>query len=198
GPDPKVCTGRARLLVYSLDVLPLQLSRPAEVADGIVCSSQVVGCVHLHGTLTEFGRKREGLLARRHGAVEVSRHPEYTGPLGYDLSQPGPVVEHPGQGLGLAQEGEEPPRLSQGAQRGCQSEAELDGQPPSVTVLGQVHEGLEGLLKGGHRLAECGAVVVPGTGLSAVGDGFGPHLAPDGMTRAAFHLPLPTPSPPVP
>ena len=38
---------------------------------------------------------------------------------------------------------------------------------PGVAVLGQVREGLEGLLEGGHRLAERGAVVGPGAGLLA-------------------------------
>ena len=55
-------------------------------------------------------------------------------------------------------------------------------------MLGQVREGLEGLLEGGHRLAERGAVVGPGAGLLAVGDGLVPHLAPQGMVRQAFDL----------
>ena len=55
-------------------------------------------------------------------------------------------------------------------------------------MLGQVREGLEGLLEGGHRLAERGAVVGPGAGLLAVGHGLVPHLAPQGMVRQAFDL----------
>ena len=54
------------------------------------------------GAVAERGREIEGLLARRHGAVEVSRQPEDMGPLGQHPSQPGPIVERPGQGLGLA------------------------------------------------------------------------------------------------
>ena len=69
-----------------------------------------------------------------------------------------------------------------------QREAELDGQHPGVAGLGQVREGLEGLLEGGHRLAERGAVVGPGAGLLAVGHGLVPHLAPQGMVRQAFDL----------
>ena len=42
--------------------------------------------------------------------------------------------------------------------------------------------------KVGHRLAERGAVIGPGAGLPAVGDGLGPHLAPQGMLRQAFDL----------
>ena len=188
GLDPQVCTGRARLPVRRLHVLPQQLGRPAEVADGMVYLPQAIGCLHLQGAVAERGRELEGLLARRHGAVVVSRHPEYTGHPGQHPSQPGPVVERPGQGLGLAQQGEAPPMLSQWAQRASQREAELDGQPPGVAVLGQVREGLEGLLEGGHRLAERGAVVGPGAGLLAVGDGLVPHLAPQGMVRQAFDL----------
>ena len=110
------------------------------------------------------------------------------GHLGEHPSQPGPVVERPGQGLGLAQQGQAPPILSHCAQRDSQSEAEIDGQHPGVAVLGQVREGLEGLLEGGHRLAERGAVAGPGPGLLAVGDGLGPHLPPQGMVRQAFDL----------
>ena len=144
--------------------------------------------MHLQGAVAERGRELEGLLARRHGAVVVSRDPEYMGHPGQHPSQPGPIVERPGQGLGLAQQGEAPPMLSQWAQRASQSEAEIDGQHPGVAVLGQVREGLEGLLEGGHRLAERGAVVGPGAGLLAVGHGLVPHLAPQGMVRQAFDL----------
>ena len=78
--------------------------------------------------------------------------------------------------------------LSQLFQRRRQSKADLEGQPPGIAVLGQVHKGLEGLLEGGHRLAERGAVVGPGTGLLAVGDGLIPYLAPLGMVRQAFDV----------
>jgi hypothetical protein len=78
--------------------------------------------------------------------------------------------------------------LSQPAQRASQNEAELDGQHPGVAGLGQVHESLEGLLEGGHRLAKRGAVVGSGTGLLAVGHGLVPHLAPHGMVRQPFDL----------
>ena len=148
----------------------------------------------LQGAIAERGRELEGLLARRHGAVVVSRDPAHLGHPGQHPSQPGPIVEPPGQGLGLAQQGEAPPILSQIAQRASQREAELDGQSPGLAVFGQVREGLEGLLEGGHRLAERGAVVGPGAGLLAVGHGLVPHLAPQGMVRQAFDLlghPLP-------
>ena len=51
-----------------------------------------------------------------------------------------------------------------------------------------MREGLEGLLEGGHRLAERGAVLGPGASLLAVGHGLVPHLAPQGMVRQAFDL----------
>ena len=55
-------------------------------------------------------------------------------------------------------------------------------------MFGQVREGLEGLLVVGHRLAERGAVVGPGTGLLAVSHSLTPYLAPQGMVREAFDL----------
>ncbi len=188
GLDPQLCPGRARLPVRRLHAPPQQLGCPAEVADGRVCLSQAMGCLHLQGALAERGRELEGLLARRYGAVEVSRDPVCLAYLGQHPSQPGPIVERPGQSLGLAQQGEVPPILSQDDERASQREAELEGQPPGVAVLGQVREGLEGLLEGGHRLAERGAVVGPGAGLLAVGHGLVPHLASQGMVRQAFDL----------
>ena len=73
-------------------------------------------------------------------------------------------------------------------QRASHSEAEIDGQGPGVAVLGQVCEGLEGLLEGGHRLAERGAVEGSGASLLAVCHGFVPHLASQGMVRQALDL----------
>ena len=78
--------------------------------------------------------------------------------------------------------------FSQLAQRGSQSEAERDGQPPSVAILGQVREGLEGLVKVGCGLAERGAIADPSAGLLAVGHSLVPRLAPQGMVRQAFDL----------
>jgi hypothetical protein len=45
----------------------------------MVCLPQVKGCFYLQGAVAERGREREGLLARRHGAVGVSRLPKYMG-----------------------------------------------------------------------------------------------------------------------
>jgi hypothetical protein len=147
-----------------------------------------MGCLYLQGAVAERGRELKGLPAHRYGAVEVSREPEYHGHPGQHSSQPGPIVERPGQGLGLTQQGEAPPMLSQCVQWFIQSEAQLEGQSPGVAVLGEVREGLEGLLEGGHRLAECGAVVSPGASLLTVGDGPVPHLIPQGMVRQACDL----------
>jgi hypothetical protein len=144
--------------------------------------------LRLHSAIAELGRQIEGLPACRNGTVEISREPEYSGHLGEYPSQSNPIVKLSSQGLGLAQQGEVPPIFSQSEQRASQCEADLDGQHPGIAVLGQVRQGLEGLLEGGHRLTECGAVKGPGAGLLAVGHGLVPHLAPQGMVRQAFDL----------
>jgi hypothetical protein len=145
-------------------------------------------CLRLQGALAERGREHEGLLARHHGAVVVSRYPEYTGYRGQHPSQPGPVVKCPGQGRGLAQQGAISPIFSLCLQRACQCEADLDGQYPGVTVLGQVREGLQGLLEGGHLLAKRSVAVGYGAGLLVVSHSLVPHLAPQGMVRQAFDM----------
>ena len=78
--------------------------------------------------------------------------------------------------------------LSQYVQRDTYSKAEIDGQPPGVAVLGQVRQGLEGLVEEDYRLAEGGAAVGPGPGLLTVRDDLVPHLAPQGMLRQEFDL----------
>ena len=188
GTDPPACGGRARLPVRGLHALLQQLGRPAEVADRIVYRPQVRGCLHLQGMVAERDREIEGLLARCYGVVVVARYRECIGPLGQHPSQPGPVVEHAGQGLGLAQKGAAPPMLSQLGQRASQREAEIDGQPPGVAVLGQVREGLEGLLEVDSRLAERGAIPGPGADLLAVGHGLTPHLRTHGMVSQALDM----------
>jgi hypothetical protein len=73
--------------------------------------------LHLQGALAKRGRELESLLARRHGAIGVSRYFAYMGHLGQHPHQPSLVVKRPGQGLGLAQQGEVPPLLSQWVKR---------------------------------------------------------------------------------
>src|SRR5262249_22705559 len=153
------CPGRARCLVCRLHVAPEQLDRATEVTDGIVYHPQAIGCCLLQGAVAEFDRERESPLTRCQGAVEVSRYPEDIGHRVQHPSQPGAIVERPGQGLGLAQQGEASSMLSQCEQRAIDSETEIDGQPPRVVVLGQVCEGLEGLVEEDYRLAERGVVM---------------------------------------
>ena len=188
GLDPHVCTGRARLPVRRLHVPPQQLGRPAEVADGLVCLPQAMGCLHLQGAVAELGRELEGLLARRHGAVVVSRRPEYMAIRASTRPSRARSSSARARASASPNRARHRPCSPSGVSATSQSEAELDGQHPGVAVLGQVREGLEGLLEGGHRLAERGAVVGPGAGLLAVGHGLVPHLAPQGMVRQAFDL----------
>src|SRR5262245_39891363 len=188
GLDLRVCAGRARLPVYSFHPRSQQLGHPAEVTEGIVDPPQAKGCLLLQGALAECGREIEGLLTCGNGAVRVSREPEDIGHRGQHSSQLGSIVERPSQGLSLAQQDTAPSILSQVAQRGCQSVPELDGQLQGVAGLGQMCEGLEGLLAVGYCPAERGAVPGPGAGLLAVDHGFVPHLSPQGMVRQPFDL----------
>src|SRR5262247_3233347 len=142
-------------------------------------------CLHLQGAVAERGREIEGLLTCCNGTVGVSCYPAYMGYTGQYASQPGSIVKRPSQGLGLVQQGEVPPILSQCVQRASQTKAELDGQRPGVAVVVEVREGLESLLEVRHRTAERGVVVGTGAGLLAVGHGLAPDLAPQGMVRQA-------------
>ena len=63
----------------------------------------------------------------------------------------------PGQGLGLAEEGEPPPILAQRMRGALPGEAEIDSQL-HVSRLWEMHEGLQGLIEYSYRLAERRAV----------------------------------------
>src|SRR5262245_43704643 len=64
-PAPQESPERVRRPVRRRHAPPQQLNRQAEVADGIVCLPQVIGCFHLQDAVAEHGREFEGLLARR-------------------------------------------------------------------------------------------------------------------------------------
>src|SRR5262249_24435223 len=117
GPDLQLGTGRASLPIRRLHVLPLQLGRSAEIADGMVYLPRAMGSFYLQGAVTERGRESESLPARRHGAVAIARDAAYVGYLDEHPYQPGPIVERPGQRRSLVQQGEAPLILAQSVQR---------------------------------------------------------------------------------
>ena len=130
----------------------------------------------------------EGLPAHRNGVVEVSCYPEYISPPGQHPSQPGSVVERPGQSLSLAQQGKAPPILSQCAQRVSQSEAEFDGQHPGAAGFMQVFECLEGLLEVLHSLPVGELAKGPDPCLPGVCQGLVPPLAVPGVIGEPVEL----------
>ena len=105
-----------------------------------------------------------------------------------DLSQPTRVVEGHGEGLGLAQERQDTPKVARRMERRAQGEPEVDGLLARGALLRQMLEGTERLLEVLHGLA----VGRPRHGLlsrlPAVRQGLVPHFAPQGMVRQAFDL----------
>jgi hypothetical protein len=86
----------------------------------------------------EVARERVGIAqAHGDGTVEVPLHPAHRGQHGQHLAQLGPIVEVPGQGLGLAQHGAAPPLLSHREQHVSEVAAELNGQAPGVGGAGR-------------------------------------------------------------
>ena len=118
--------------------------------------SEASGGFPLDGAVAERGRQREKApaCARRQGGGEVAHGVEDKGHPDQHPSQPDPIVAPSRQGSRLDQEGPMPPMLTQFGQMESQREAKVDGQHRGVAVLGQVRQGLEALLAGGHRLAE--------------------------------------------
>jgi hypothetical protein len=70
----------------------------------------------------------------------------------------------------------------------CQVKTKFEGQLIGRDSLWEMLECLQRLLKVGHCLTKCGAGLGPGAGLSAVVDGFVPHLALLSVMRQPFSL----------
>src|SRR5687767_8502412 len=98
-----------------------------------------------------------------------------------DLSQPTRVVEGCRESLRLTETREDPPKISQRAERIAQGEPEINGLLVRGALLWQMREGAEGLLEGPHSLA----VGRPRQGLvprlPRVCQGLVPHLSTQGM-----------------
>jgi hypothetical protein len=62
--------------------------------------------------ITELNGHPQSLTAHGDGPVGVPLHPAHRGQRGQHLAQLGPIVELPGQDLGLAQEGAAPAMLA--------------------------------------------------------------------------------------
>ena len=63
------------------------------------------------------------------------------------------IVERRGNGVGLAQEGEDPPKLAERREREAHVEPQIDGLLAGVATIGEVPEGFERLLEERQRLA---------------------------------------------
>src|SRR5882724_9526379 len=73
-------------------------------------------------------------------------------------------------------------------QRLCQVKTKLEGQLIGRDSRWEMPKCLQSLLKVGHCLTKCGAGLGPGAGLSAVVDGFVPHLTLLSVMGQAFNL----------
>ena len=70
----------------------------------------------------------------------------------------------------------------------AQAKADVDGLLVALATLGEMRQGHQRLLEARHRLPTGRACHRLVAGLAAVGHGFVPHLAPQGMVRQPFHL----------
>ncbi len=78
--------------------------------------------------------------------------------------------------------------VSERKERIAQRQAEIDGLLDGVTPLRQMLESTQGLLKARHRLAVGRARHAPSPRLPAVGQGFVPYLALQGMVGQPLDL----------
>ena len=97
------------------------------------------------------------------------------------------VVEGRSEGLGLAQQCQDPPKIAEQAECRAQGESEVDGLRKYIARSGRC----------GRVLSACSKYPLPRGRPSAPGlcpppagirQGLVPHLAPQGMLRQPFHL----------
>ena len=103
-------------------------------------------------------------------------------------SQPALIANALGEDFTLAKVIEDSPELSEGSERIAKVEPEVDSLLDRLAILGEMREG-------GERLLEaCDGFPVGGTcgglhpGLTGVGDGLVPDLAPEGMVGETIDL----------
>ena len=104
------------------------------------------------------------------------------------LPQAALIAQGLGKGFRVAQIVEDPSVFSERRQGITQVKPEIDGLRQRVLVLGEVLQGHQRLLEGGHCLAIGRAHHRLGPRLPAVGHGLVPHLAPVSMVRQSIDL----------
>jgi hypothetical protein len=162
---------------------------PTIVALGLMGYAQGTVRYRLQDGISARRGEREGVLAKGDGLVICTSLIEMEGQKVRDLSQATRVVEGHRKGLGLAQARQDAPRITRRQEGIMQDEPEIDGLLTLITCLRQMWEGTECLLEIPRSLA-VGRLrygLVPS--LSAVRQGFVPHLTPAGHgARGARHV----------
>jgi hypothetical protein len=97
--------------------------------------------------------QREGTLVGGDGLVVRAHDAEMVGQKARKLSQSARVVEGFRQGLGLAEQHQDPPKLAERAERRAQGEPEIDGLLARGARLRQMRKGPERRLERPHSFA---------------------------------------------
>ena len=157
-------------------------ARPKSPWHGRLCRGIV--CLRVQDDISAGRGEREGPWAAAMALFIRAHERSMDGHKSEHPSQPAPGRRTPRRGPRPRPDNARTPPYS--AKRSARRYAKRGGDrwpAPLCRRLGQVREGLEGLLEGGHRLADARAVEGPGAGLLAVGHGLVPHLAPQSMVR---------------
>ena len=125
-------------------------------------------------------RDPEGPPARLHGLGLLAGHAKAEDEVRNDLTEPPVIAEGPRQCLGLAQDGGRALHVAEVKQRrSSEVEAQFDGLDHLRPVHREMGQCRDGLFKALGGFAVGGARDGPATGLTEIGDGLVPHLAPE-------------------
>ncbi len=115
--------------------LPEAFDRPTIVPLGLVGSTEVAVRQCVQVDIAAGCGECEGALGGGDGLVMRAHEVEMGGQKARDLSQPTRVVEGLGEGLGLVQVCQDPPRVAKRAERRAQGEPEIDPMLDGVALL---------------------------------------------------------------
>ena len=133
-------------------------------------------------------REREGTLAGGHGLVIHASVVAIDGLEDKDLRQAARVVERLGEGFGVVQVSTDPLQLARWEDRGAQGEPQVDCLLKCVRPLGQMPEGIEGLLEVLRRRAVRRPEHRLVARLSQTRDRLFPRLGADRVIREALDM----------
>src|SRR3989441_5827468 len=170
-----------QVAIEGLDVALKIFPRTRVVAKTEIGQPQMVIRYDPKGEIPTDGGGGEAAVARLDGAVEIARSPEMERHEGGDPSQPALIADLLGENLTFAKVIEDSLELSERVERIAKLQQEINPLLDRSSALREMPESFERLLEARDCFPVGRARGGLRPGLTEVGDGLVPDLAPEGM-----------------